>query len=105
MLGRTFNGMLTNLSGMAERVNISIRELQRMAGDIKDVSRRGVAVAEIQSEGVKGTSGAIKEINESVNDVTHGVESLSRSSAENASSILEMSASIEEVTKHVEALF
>lgn len=105
MLGGTFNGMLTNLSGMASRVNSSIAELQRMAGDIKEVSQRGVAVAEMQSEGVKGTSGAVQEINQSVNEVARGVESLSRSSAENASSILQMSASIEEVAKHVDALF
>lgn len=104
MLGGTFNGMLEKLAGMAERVNVSIRELRRISGDIKEVSQRGVSVAEIQSEGVKGTSGAVQEINASVNGVARAVESLSRSSAENSSSILEMSASIEEVIKHVEAL-
>ena len=104
LLGGTFNGMLEKLAGMAERVNVSIRELRRISGDIKEVSRRGVSVAEIQSEGVKGTSGAVQEINASVNGVARAVESLSRSSAENASSILEMSASIEEVIRHVGAL-
>ncbi|GAB7025084.1 HAMP domain-containing methyl-accepting chemotaxis protein [Geotalea toluenoxydans] len=105
ILGSSFNVMLQNLSGMAGRVKITIHELSRMAVDIKEVSRRGVTVAEVQSQGVKGTTIAVQEINQSINDVAQGVESLSRSSAENASSILEMSASIEEVAKHVEALF
>jgi methyl-accepting chemotaxis protein len=75
-----------------------------MAADIKDVSRRSVAVAEIHSEGVKGTSGAVRQIIVSASEVAGGVESLSKLSSENAASILEMSASIEEVAKHVEAL-
>ncbi|WP_243374986.1 HAMP domain-containing methyl-accepting chemotaxis protein [Geotalea sp. SG265] len=104
-LGSSLNVMLQNLSGMTERVKITIQELGRMAVDIKEVSRRGVTVAEVQSQGVKGTTVAVQEINQSINEVALGVESLSRSSAENASSILEMSASIEEVAKHVEALF
>jgi methyl-accepting chemotaxis protein len=104
MLGSTFNGMLEKLAGMAERVNVSIRALRRISDDIKEVSQRGVAAAEIQSEAVQGTSGAVQEISRSINEVAQSVGNLARSSTDNASSILEMSASIEEVIKHVEAL-
>jgi methyl-accepting chemotaxis protein len=104
MLGSTFNGMLEKLAGMAERVNVSIRALRRISGDIKEVSQRGVSAAEIQSEAVEGTSGAVQEISRSINEVAQSVGNLARSATDNASSILEMSASIEEVIKYVEAL-
>lgn len=104
MLNRNFNAMMEKLAGMTMRVNSSIGELRLIADNIKEVSHRGVAAAELQLTGAKETSGAVQEINRSVNGVAESVASLSRSAEENASSILEMSASVDEVIGHVEAL-
>ena len=104
ILNENFNAMIERLAGMAARVNASIRELRQIADNIREVSRRGVSAAQLQSAGVKETYIAVQEISGSVNEVAQAVESLSRSAGENAASILEMSASIDEVINHVETL-
>jgi methyl-accepting chemotaxis protein len=104
VLNGNFNAMMEKLAGMATRVSSSIGELRLIANNIKDVSLRGVATAELLSVGVKETSDAVEEIGISVDGVTQAVKSLSSSAGENASSILEMSTSIDEVMVHVEAL-
>jgi methyl-accepting chemotaxis protein len=103
-LGNNFNTMMARLAGMAARVTAAIGELRQIAADIRDVSRQSVAAAKVQSDGVRGTSGAVVEINQSVEGVAQSVESLSRAMADNSSLILEMSASMEEAIQHVEAL-
>lgn len=104
MLSRNFNSMLDKLAAMATRVNDTIGELRRISKDIREVSSRGVAAVEVQSEGVAGASSAVEEISRSVTEVSQSVEGLARLASDNASSILQMSASIEEVTMHVESL-
>ena len=104
LLNDNFNGMIERLAGMAARVNSSIRELRQIAENIREVSRRGVAAAQLQSEGVKETFVAVQEISASIEEVAQAVDGLSRSAGENAASILQMSASIDEVISHVEKL-
>jgi methyl-accepting chemotaxis protein len=103
-LNKNFNVMMEQLAGVAGRVIQSIGELQKIAADIDDVSKKGLKSAELQSEGINGASHAVHEINKSVNQIAHWVEDLSGSATDNASAILEMSASIEEVNQHVETL-
>lgn len=104
LLNDNFNSMIERLAGMASRVNSSISELRQIANNIREVSRRGVSAAQLQSEGVKETFVAVQEISGSIAEVGEAVESLSRSAGENAASILQMSASIDEVILHVEKL-
>jgi methyl-accepting chemotaxis protein len=103
-LNKNFNAMMEQLAGVASRVNRSICELQKIAVDIDEVSKKGVRSAELQSEGIATASHAVLEINRSVNQIAQWVEDLSGSATDNASAILEMSASIEEVNQHVETL-
>ena len=103
-LNRNFNVMMERLAGVAGKVILSVGELRKIAADINDVAKQGVTSAELQSEGVNGASGAVLEINRSVNQIAEWVENLAGSATDNASSILELSASIEEVIQHVEAL-
>jgi len=103
-LNQNFNAMMEQLAGVAGRVIQSIAELQKIAGDIDQVSKKGLKSAELQSEGINGASHAVLEINRSVNQIAQWVEDLSGSATDNASAILEMSASIEEVSHHVEML-
>jgi methyl-accepting chemotaxis protein len=103
-LNHNFNVMMERLAGMTSRVSQSVGELRQIAADIGEVAKQGLASAELQSDGVNGASGAVLEINRSVNQINEWVEGLSRSATDNASSILELSASIEEVIQHVESL-
>lgn len=103
-LHRNFNVMMEQLAGVVSRVAQSISELQKIASDIDQVSKKGLTSAELQSEGVAGASQAVGEINQSVQQIAQWVDDLSGSATDNASAILEMSASIEQVNQHVDTL-
>jgi len=103
-LNQNFNVMMEQLTGVTTRVIQSITELQKIAGDIDEASKKGITSAELQSEGITGASHAVLEIDRSVRQIAQWVEDLSGSAADNASAILEMSASIEEVNRHVDTL-
>ena len=103
-LHKNFNVMMEQLAGVVGRVMQSITELQKIAGDIDKVSKKGLKSAELQSDGISGASHAVLEIDRSVHQIAQWVDDLSGSAADNASAILEMSASIEEVNRHVDTL-
>ncbi|GFO58338.1 methyl-accepting chemotaxis protein [Geomonas silvestris] len=103
-LHRNFNVMMEQLAGVVSRVAQSISELQKIASDIDQVSKKGLTSAELQSEGVAEASQAVGEINQSVQQIAKWVDDLSGSATDNASAILEMSASIEQVNQHVDTL-
>ena len=103
-LHKNFNVMMEQLSGVVGRVIQSTGELQKIAGDIDQVSKKGLKSAELQSEGVSRASHAVVEIDRSVHQIAQWVEDLSGSATENAAAILQMSTSIEEVNSHVDML-
>lgn len=103
-LGSDFNTMLEMLGELVKKVNRSLVEVGQISANIFEASRRVMAAAEVQAEGVSLTSSAVNEINASVKEVSHGVDSLSLSASETSSSILEMAASVEEVALNVDSL-
>ncbi len=103
-LGEDFNTMLEKLGELVKKVNRSLVEVGQISANIFEASRRVLAAAEVQAEGVSQTSSAVTEINASIKEVSTGVDSLSLSASETSSSILEMAASIEEVALNAEAL-
>ena len=103
-LGNDFNTMLEMLGELVKKVNRSLVEVGQISANIFEASRRVMAAAEVQAEGVSLTSSAVNEINASVKEVSHGVDSLSLSASETSSSILEMAASVEEVALNVDSL-
>jgi methyl-accepting chemotaxis protein len=103
-LGNDFNTMLEMLGELIRKVNRSLVEVGQISANIFEASRRVMAAAEVQAEGVSQTSAAVTQINASIKEVSHGVDSLSLSASETSSSILEMAASIEEVALNVESL-
>jgi methyl-accepting chemotaxis protein len=103
-LGRDFNSMVEKLAAMVNNVNRSIAELSLIARNFKDIAKRGVNAAEVQSDGVLQTSSAIMQINSSINGVAQAMDSLSLSASESSSSTMELVASIEEVALNVETL-
>ncbi|WP_298269809.1 methyl-accepting chemotaxis protein [Geobacter sp.] len=103
-LGHDFNAMLEMLGELIKKVNRSFVEVGQVSANLFEASRRVMAAAEVQSEGVSSTSSAVNQINVSVREVSHGVDSLSLSASETSSSILEMAASIEEVALNVDSL-
>ncbi|GLI39828.1 HAMP domain-containing protein [Geobacter hydrogenophilus] len=103
-LGDDFNTMLEKLGELVKKVNRSLVEVGQISANIFEASRRVLAAAEVQAEGVSQTSSAVTEINASIKEVSAGVDSLSLSASETSSSILQMAASIEEVALNAEAL-
>ena len=103
-LHKNFNVMMEQLAGVVTRVIQSITELQKIAADVNDCSKKGLESAELQSEGITGASHAVLEIDRSVHQIAQWVEDLSGSATDNAAAILQMSASIEEVNGHVDTL-
>lgn len=103
-LGRDFNSMVDKLAAMVSNVNRSIAELSLIARNFKEIAKRGVNAAEVQSDGVLQTSSAIMQINSSINGVAQAMDSLSLSASESSSSTMELVASIEEVALNVETL-
>ncbi|CAG0987135.1 Methyl-accepting chemotaxis protein McpA [Geobacteraceae bacterium] len=104
LLSTNFNAMLQHLAGTVTKVKSSVTELRAIAATVKASANRGVDTAEVQAEAVQGTTEGIHAIDRSVTDVALSVEQLSRTAAENSSSVLQMSASIEEVANHVDSL-
>jgi len=103
-LGEDFNTMLEKLGELVKKVNRSLVEVGQISATIFEASRRVLAAAEVQADGVAQTSSAVTEINASIKEVSTGVDSLSLSASETSSSILQMAASIEEVALNAEAL-
>ncbi|BET57555.1 methyl-accepting chemotaxis protein [Geobacter sp. 60473] len=104
LLGRDFNAMLEMLGELVRKVNRSLVEVGQVSSNIFEASRRVMAAAEVQAEGVSLTSSAVAQINTSIKEVSRGVDGLSLSASETSSSILEMAASIEEVAVNVDSL-
>ncbi|QSV44567.1 methyl-accepting chemotaxis protein [Geobacter benzoatilyticus] len=104
LLGKDFNTMLETLGELVKKVSRSIIEVGQISANLFDASRRVLAAAEVQSDGVAQTSSAVTQINASIKEVSQGVDSLSLSAAETSSSVLEMAASIEEVALNAESL-
>jgi methyl-accepting chemotaxis protein len=103
-LHKNFNVMMEQLAGVVGRVLQSIGELQKIAADVDDCSKSGLQSAQLQSASIASASGAILEIDRSVQQIARWVDDLSGSATNNAAAILEMSASIAEVNQHVDTL-
>lgn len=103
-LSEALNRMVEGLGSMVLKVSASAQDLSKVSADIFTASRTVIETADQQAAGVKETSAAVQEINDSVAEVAQGVDGLSLSSSETSSSILEMTASVEEVAHNMESL-
>ncbi len=103
-LAEAMNTMSGNLHSMVSRVKSAAEVLTAIDNNIEKASRQVVSSARLQEKAVTETSLAVAHINESVREVSDGVDKLSASSAETSSSTLEMAASIEEVAISAERL-
>lgn len=104
LLSVNFNTMLQRLAATLTRVKSSVAELRTIAETVQAAANNGVNNAKIQADAVLETTEGVRAIDRSVTDVALSVEQLSRTAAENSSSIMQMSASIEDVAEHVDAL-
>lgn len=104
LLSVNFNTMLQRLAATLTRVKSSVAELRTIAETVQAAANSGVSNAKIQADAVLETTEGVRAIDRSVTDVALSVEQLSRTAAENSSSILQMSASIEDVAEHMDAL-
>ncbi|MBI2353695.1 MAG: HAMP domain-containing protein [Deltaproteobacteria bacterium] len=103
-LATAMNVMAENLNSMFARVSSVSDVLISIDNNIERASRHVVTSARLQESAVGETSQAVKHINESVSDVSEGIDKLSSSASETSSSILEMAASIEEVAMNADKL-
>jgi len=103
-LADAMNVMAENLHNMVSRVNSASVVLTTIDNNLEKASRQVVNSAQLQEKAVLETSRAVIHINDSVREVSEGIDKLSASSAETSSSTLEMAASIEEVAISAERL-
>lgn len=104
LLAENFNSMMERLAGAISKFHSSLHELRSISGTISQLSEKGVSSAALQSEGLKSTSTAIREINRSITDVSNSVVTLSSLSSSNTASMTVMSQSLESATQHLESL-
>lgn len=104
LLAENFNSMMERLAGAITKVHSSLHELRNISGTIRQLSEKGVSSAAVQSDGLKRTSTAIREINLSITDISESVVSLSSLSSSNTASMTDMSRSLESTTLHLESL-
>ncbi len=103
-LASAMNTMAENLHNIVTRLNAATGELTGIDQNIEKAARQVVGATHIQEQAVNDSSQAVLQINDSVKDISQGVDRLSGSSAETSSSILEMAASIEEVAANTDRL-
>lgn len=104
LLAENFNSMMERLAGAITKVHSSLHELRNISGTIRQLSEKGVSSAAIQSEGLKRTSTAIREINRSITDISDSVVTMSSLSSSNTSSMTGMTQSLESSTLQLEFL-
>jgi methyl-accepting chemotaxis protein len=104
LVAENFNSMMERLAGAITKVHSSLHELRNISGTIRQLSEKGVSSAAVQSEGLKRTSTAIREINRSITYISGSVITLSSLSSSNTASMTGMSQSLESTTLHLESL-
>ena len=103
-LAATLNQMSENLRAMVTKVLQSFSDLEKVSGDIADVSHRIAEGSAGQTSAVDTVSSSIEEMNSSIKSVVQSVEKLYALAVESSSSMLEMSASVEQVASNSEGL-
>ena len=103
-LAATLNQMSENLRAMVKKVLQAFGDLEKVSGDITDVSHRIAEGSAGQTSAVDTVSSSIEEMNSSIKSVVQSVEKLYSLAVESSSSMLEMSASVEQVASNAEGL-
>ena len=103
-LANAMNVMAENLHNIASRLNAATAELTSIDQNIEKAARQVLGATHIQEQAVSDSSLTVIKLNDSVKDISQGVDQLSGSAAETSSSILQMAASIEEVAVNTDKL-
>jgi len=103
-LADNFNSMMEQLAGAITKVQISLTELRGISATIGQLSVKGVSSVAVQSESLKLTSTAIREIKRSITDISTPITTLSNLTSSNTVSMTEMCGSLESTTVQLESL-
>lgn len=103
-LAAAMNTMAENLQSMVSRINTTTGVLTSIDNSIEAASRHVVKSAALQETSVNETSQAVENIDQSIREVSEGIDKLSLSASETSSSSLEIAASIEEVAMSADKL-
>jgi methyl-accepting chemotaxis protein len=104
-LAAGFNAMASRLEQTLSEIVQSQSKLKSVAETVESRSRIVMTRGDDQRGILEDAYQAIETLNGGVRRITENVESLSASSEQTSSSMLEMVASIEEVSRHTESLF
>jgi methyl-accepting chemotaxis protein len=104
-LAAGFNAMASRLEQTLSEIVQSQSKLKSVAETVESRSKIVMTRGDDQRAVLEDAYQAIETLNGGVRKITENVESLSASSEETSSSMLEMVASIEEVSRHTESLF
>lgn len=103
-LAENFNAMLQQLSGMVNQIRGSLQALIDITAVMHAAIDKSHYAAELQSNGINGTSSSIMEISASINEVAQAMDQLSLSAAESSSATLQMVSSIVTASETIEQL-
>jgi len=98
------NAMAENLQRIVLHISGTTDELKRIDQTITRAATQVVSATTLQEEAVNESNKAVSLINNSVVNISEGVDQLAASAGETSSSILEMAASIEEVAINTDTL-
>ncbi len=104
LLAENFNSMMERLSGAITKVHASLQELKNISSTIGHLSEKGVASAAVQTESLKRTSLAIRELNGSIMYISTPVVTLATLSSDNSNSMMDLSQSLQSTTLCIESL-
>jgi methyl-accepting chemotaxis protein len=103
-LAVNFNSMMEMLAGAIIKVHLSLKELKNISLTIEQLSEKGVASATVQSETLKRTTFAIREIDHSITDISTPIVILASLSSDNSTAMTELSQSLQSTTQSIEFL-
>ncbi len=103
-LADNFNSMMERLSGAISKVHYSLQELKSISSSIGQLSEKGVASAEKQSDSLKQATLAIREINGSIMDISTPIATLASLTNDNSTSMSDLSHNLKSTTLCIESL-
>lgn len=103
-LSASLNTMVESLRLMVARINASAQNLALVSDNIFTAAKTVMDTTSSQATGIGEASQAVQAINNSANEISTNIDTLSSSAAETSSSTLEMAASVEEVALNMDTL-
>ncbi len=98
-LGRGLNRMIIGLKEIVQSVRGAALKMEHVSSDVIGVSANVAAASKVQAESVEEAASSVNEMHFSLREIAESVEDLSASSEQTSSAVIETAASIDEVAR------